>query len=148
MKNSPLQLEQYCVTAVHLDANPEAPVKDQVQWSISTKSDLATHRDDPRRWKVDLTVSFHSVDEANSPYTGTVSFVGFFAVEKTYPEEKVRMLVETNAPSVLFGSAREMVANLTARGPWPMVMLPTQSFYKSPDKSAPSAPAAKPATPN
>lgn len=134
MKNSPLQLEHYSVTAVHLDANLDAQVKEQIEWRIGTNCDFATHRDDPRRWKVDLTVTFHSSDEANSPYKGTVSFVGFFTVDPTYPEKNVQFLVETNGPSVLFGAAREMVANITARGPWPSVMLPTQSFYKSRSK--------------
>ena len=140
MKNSPLQLEHYCVTAVHLDANLDAKVPEKIEWRINSKCDFATHRDDSRRWKVDLTISFHAADEATGPYKGSVSFIGFFAVDDTYSEEKVKLLVETNGPSVLFGSVREMVANLTARGPWPMVLLPTQSFYKSPAKPA-AAPA-------
>lgn len=130
MKNSPLQLEQYCVTAVHLDAKLDAKAPEKIEWRINSKCDFATHRDEPRRWKVDLAISFHAVDEANSPYRGNLSFIGFFTVDNAYPEDKVKLLVETNGPSVLFGAVREMVANLTARGPWPMVLLPTQSFYK------------------
>jgi preprotein translocase subunit SecB len=144
MKNSPLLLEQYCVTAVKLDANVTAKPKDSVDWHIQSKVELATHKDDPRRWKVDLTVTFCGTDEANSPYKGSVSFTGLFAVDKSYPDGKVRFLVETNAPSVLFGAVRETVANLTARGPWPMVTLPTQSFYKAQTKAAAPEPPAKP----
>ena len=131
MKNSPLQLEHYCVNAVHLDANLDAKVAEKLEWRIDAKYDLATHRDDSLRWKVDLMISFHATEEAKSPYKGTLSFVGFFAVDASYPKDKVQFLVETNGPSVLFGAVREMVANITARGPWPMVLLPTQSFYQS-----------------
>ena len=147
MKNSPLQLEHYCVTAVHLDAKLDAKVPEKIEWRINSTCDFATHRDAPRRWKVDLAITFHAVDEVNSPYRGNISFVGFFAVDDTYSEDKVRLLVETNGPSVLFGAIREMVANLTARGPWPMVLLPTQSFYKgAPQPATDPAGATNPAS--
>ncbi len=145
MKNSPLQLDQHCLTAVHLDACVDSQVKDQVKWRIDCKVGTAIHKDDPRKWKVDLTVEFKSEDEAFQPYKGSCSFTGFFTVDAAYPEDKVKMLVETNAPSILYGSIREMCCNLTARGPWPMVMLPTQSFYNSPAKPATTAPEANPA---
>src|ERR1017187_10378335 len=67
--------------------------------------------------------------------TFSTGYAGFFAVDPAYPVEKVPMLVETNAPSVLYGAAREMFCNLTARGPWGMVALPSQSLYKSAPKS-------------
>jgi preprotein translocase subunit SecB len=139
MKNSPLQLEAYYLTAVHLDSNENAQVKDgQIAWSVESVVSIAEHKQDPRRWKVGLLVKFKPAEGDVKPYEGSASFTGFFAVDTTYPDEKMKMLVETNAPSVLYGAAREMFSNLTARGPWPMVMLPTKSFY--PVKPKPPAP--------
>lgn len=131
MKNSPLQLEAYYLTAIHLDCDENAQIKEsQVTWQIESAVTLAGHKDDPRRWKVDLTVKFKPAQGDTKPYTGSISFTGYFAVDAAYANDKVKFLVETNGPSVLFGAAREMISNLTARGPWPMVVLPTQSFYK------------------
>jgi preprotein translocase subunit SecB len=129
MKNSPLQLERIFLTAVHLDAKPEANVPPAIDWRVSSDVAVASHATDPLRWKVGLTVNLTCVDAANAPYNGSVSFTGLFAVADSYPKDKVRFIVETNGPSVLYGAAREMFANLTARGPWPAVYLPTQSFY-------------------
>jgi preprotein translocase subunit SecB len=141
MKNSPLQLERIFLTAVHLDAKPEAKAPPGIDWRVSSDVTVASHATDPLRWKVGLTVNLTCVDAANAPYNGSVSFTGLFAVADSYPKDKVRFLVETNGPSVLYGAAREMFANLTARGPWPMVQLPTQSFYKPQDaKPAPQEP--------
>lgn len=136
MKNSPLQLENYYLTAVHLDCDDKAQVKEgQITWQVETAVTLAGHKEDPRRWKVDLTVKFKPAQGNAKPYEGSISFTGFFAVDATYPSDKVKFLVETNGPSVLFGAVREMCSNLTARGPWPMVLLPTQSFYTPPPKT-------------
>jgi len=46
-------------------------------------------------------------------------------------------VVRTNGPSMLYGVAREMARDLTARGPFPPQVLPSVSFI--PD--APAAPA-------
>lgn len=133
MKNSPLQLEAYYLTGVHLDCDDNAQIKEsQVTWQIESSVTLAGHKEDPRRWKVDLTVKFKPSQGESKPYSGDISFTGYFAVDAAYPDANVKFLVETNGPSVLFGAARETIANLTARGPWPMVMLPTQSFYNKP----------------
>jgi preprotein translocase subunit SecB len=132
MKNSPLQLEHYYLTAVHIDCDESVQVKSQIVWQVESLVTLAGHKEDARRWKVALTVKFKPAAGDPKPYDGSISFTGFFAVDPSYPEPKVKFLVETNGPSVLFGAVREMCANLTARGPWPTVMLPTQSFYNPP----------------
>lgn len=129
MQNSPLQLERQFISAIHLDANLAAEGTPVVTWQINCSVAVSGHNTDPLRWKVDLAVEFHTPDKSKSPYTGSIKLTGLFAVTDDYPKERVRYLVETNGPSILYGSAREMFANLTARGPLPMVMLPTQSFY-------------------
>jgi preprotein translocase subunit SecB len=140
MKNSPLQLEAYYLAAVHLDSDENAQIKDgQITWTVESVVNIAEHKQDPRRWKVDLVVKFKPAKGDVKPYEGSASFIGFFAVDPAYPDAKMKKLVETNAPSVLYGAARELFSNLTARGPWPMVMLPTKSFYPA----APAQPAAQ-----
>ena len=131
MKNSPLLLERYYLNSVHLESDDSLQLKDVPAMVLTSTVGLAGHKEDTRRWKVMLTVDFKPEDAAVVPYKGSISFTGFFAVDPTYNPDKVKFLVETNGPSVLFGAVREMCANLTARGPWPMVMLPTQSFYNT-----------------
>jgi len=42
---------------------------------------------------------------------------------------------EPNGPALLYGAAREMLCNLTARGPWPVVCLHSVTFVE-PKKEA------------
>jgi preprotein translocase subunit SecB len=132
MKNSPLQLERYYLNSVHLDIDDTVELKQMPEMQLESTVGLAGHEKDARRWKVTLTVNFKPVDTAIVPYKGIISFTGYFVVDPSYPEARVKFLVETNGPSVLFGAVRELCANLTARGPWQMLMLPTQSFYNPP----------------
>ena len=122
------------MTELHYEANDALQLKEMPQLTLESAVGIGRHNDDERRFKVQLKVSFWPVTPDLIPQKGSVTFTGFFAVDPTYPIEKVSMLVETNAPSVLFGAAREMFCNLTARGPWGMVALPSQSFYKSAPK--------------
>jgi len=134
MKTSPLQLERYYLTELHYEANDALQLKEMPELTLESAVGIGRQSDDERRFRVQLKVSFWPVTTDLIPQKGSVTFTGFFAVAPAYPIEKVAMLVETNAPSVLYGAAREMFCNLTARGPWGMVALPSQSFYKSAPK--------------
>ena len=134
MKTSPLQLERYYLTELHYETNDALQIKEMPELTLESAVGIGRNNEDERRFKVQLKVSFGPVAPDLIPQKGSVTFTGFFAVDPAYPIEKVSMLVETNAPSVLYGAAREMFCNLTARGPWGMVTLPSQSFYKSAPK--------------
>ena len=60
-------------------------------------------------------------------YSGVIEVVGFFRVADAYKDDPER-LVQCSGASLLYGSVRELVCNLTARGPWPMVTIPTVNF--------------------
>ena len=46
-----------------------------------------------------------------------LEIVGYFNVSPSYPKEQVERLVKTNASSILYSIAREMVRSITAAGP-------------------------------
>ena len=133
MKNSPLQLERYYLSEVHFEANDALPASQPLpDLNLESAVEIGRHNDDERRYRVKLKVDFQPVSPELVHQKGALTFVGYFAVVPSYPLEKVLMLVETNGPSVLFGAAREMFCTITARGPWGMVTLPSQSFYHKP----------------
>ncbi len=149
MKNSPLQLERYYLTEAHFESNDALPLTEMPELNLESVVGIARNHDDDRRFKVQLKVNIAPVSPDVVHQKGSVTFTGFFAVDPAYPLEKVQMLVDANAPAVLYGAAREMFCNLTARGPWATVTLPTKSFYKSdpkpPEQTAPAQVAAPPA---
>lgn len=126
MIQSPLQLEQHFFTRIELQAHPEADPETQAQFE--THVVCARHEDDPRRWMITLTAFTADDEESVSPYTGEIEIIGMFKVNDDYPEEKMAKMAHVNGAALLYGSVRELLANLTARGPFPQVMLPTATF--------------------
>ncbi len=94
--------------------------------------------DNTRHWQVTLRVKHQPARKgANTPYYFTVEMVGTFTVGNEYPPEKIEWLVKTNATSVLFSAAREIVRAITGQGPYGAMILPTVSFYDLKSQDAP-----------
>ena len=130
MRPSPLQLESYMFTRIHLDAcdDPKCLEAENVG-QFHVNSQCQEHNDDPSRWMVTLHLSIGQADGKECPsYSLDMEAVGFFHVTDDFPAEKRTPMVKANAPAVLFGAMREMVANITARGPYPRMDLPTVTF--------------------
>ena len=139
-----MQLEWYFISDLHQTANKEfdrskpAEVKYE---NLTVDVECTAEKDDNRKWQVMLRVKHQGTADCNSPYSFSLEMIGFTRVLKTYPEEMVEKLVRTNGPSMLFGVAREVLRDLTARGPHVAVLLPSVSFYESTSGGAPAAPA-------
>jgi preprotein translocase subunit SecB len=140
MKHSPLQLNQHFFTKVHLDAHADGKPTAEGQMECQVETGVAVH--DPSVHQVTLRVKLVAKGKENPTYTGEIHAVGIFQVAPDWPKEKTAALVEVNGASVLFGTVREMVCNLTARGPWPMLRLGTYRFgaSKPPESAGPAKP--------
>jgi len=100
--------------------------------------------DNPDRWQVTLRLKFQPPPAANPPCYFAVQFVGIVWTAPTLPPDRVESLVRTNGSSMLYGIARELVRDLSARGPFGPILLPSLSFLPDadrPDQPAPSPPA-------
>jgi preprotein translocase subunit SecB len=132
MKTSSLQLNCYFVTELNVSANrqhdPKAPITLSAD-NLTVKPDILAQNDDPRRWQVTLRIHQQGRPSTNSPYFFTIELVGMFSVAANYPEKQVESLVRTNASSVLYSTAREVLRSAMAQGPFFPLLLPTLSFY-------------------
>jgi preprotein translocase subunit SecB len=128
MKPSPLQLERHFFTKVHVDAHPDGDptAKPEVQ----TQVDVAQAERDPKRYQLTLRLKLVSVADKKLGYTAEIQVVGVVRVADSWPDPAVQQLVQVNGPALLYGAAREMLCNITGRGPWPMVCLHSVSFVE------------------
>lgn len=125
--NSPLHLEQHFVIEVSLKATRAEVVSRD--FGVSATPMVVQSDDDPLLWAIQLHVEIkESATEALPPYTGSITFFGNFRVSPLVPDDRRKKMVATNGSSILYGAVRELVANLTARGPHPMITLPSISF--------------------
>jgi preprotein translocase subunit SecB len=123
-----LLLERHFFTRLELRTTSN-PKPDGI---LQTKSNLSIGQaqDNSRRYQLTLTVNL--TEDAEHPekqptYVGVVQIVGIFRVADAYPDDPIR-LVHISGASMLYGAVRELVCNLTARGPYPMVTLATMNF--------------------
>ena len=135
MSQLPLQLENHFFTKVVVEANPAYKPKDEENQlvEIHTQVELAPHKDNPRKWRVILTVGT-DLDDGKIPYKIELKVVGFFKVAPEVDEEKMPYLVHANGAAILYSSAREFLLMITCRGPWEGFYLPTTNFLEPPQK--------------
>jgi len=134
MRVSPLQLKEYFLTEVSVRLNEEfvgAAEKDssfdeniEIAAEIRRGANPANKRD----WKVDLKIRLSHPEPKRLPYEVQIGASGIFAVAPNVPDEFIERLVSANAPAVLYGGMREVVAQLTRRGPNPALLLPSVTF--------------------
>lgn len=124
---SPLELKRHLFTFVSVKANPAG------------KSDGPLHMDQninfsrvpasSNQWNLELELKLTS-ENPDKPffYEIQVQLVGTVEVDPQFPEDKKEQLAVANGLGILYGAAREMVINLTARSVYGPMLLPTASF--------------------
>jgi len=132
MKPAALQLSYYFVTELSVTANRQHDAGKPVTLTdenLVVKQDFLREKNGPRRWQVTLRIQQQGGPSTNPPYFFTIELVGFFSVAANYPEEKAESMVRTNATSVLYSTAREVLRGAMSQGPFCPLLLPTVSFY-------------------
>jgi len=56
--------------------------------------------------------------------------MGDFQISDSWPEPQIEKLVYVNGSGMLYSAVREMVCNITARGLFPLLLLPSISFFE------------------
>lgn len=147
MKLSPLQLEGYYARQINFTLRPSieknteffgptglqyVPVDlseiDPIQISVAARG--SQREDDSSRWRFELIVESKDLGDKNFPYEFEITVVGYFKahLENTPKNEH---LIRTNGISMLYSTAREMLAAVSSRGLFPGILLPSMSFADS-----------------
>ena len=134
----PLECQSYFVTALTVSANPNHKPDEKIDLTsddltVLTKC-VCTEKAN-RLWNVQLSIRQAVGPDKNAPYNFRLVMIGMFKIADNFPVEHERSLVETNASSILMGSAREILRAAMSSGPYLPMLLPTWSFYQ-PTKTA------------
>lgn len=134
MKLAPLQLADYFLTDLTLQANPgfdpAKPAGDcvdtlQVTPHISQTKDLG---DKGTEWLVSLEIIQTIPEGANMPYAFSLRIQGTVSASPHLTGVKLQRAMHANGPAMLFGAAREIIRAATGRGPWSAVIIPSTNF--------------------
>ena len=146
MKLAPLQLTDYFVLSIHVEALADYdPGKAQdldVANLLVTESCVPAGDDKPHQFLIDLVIKQEALEGKNLPYSYELHMIGFIEVSPNFPEDRVQRAVETNGPSMLFGAAREILRAATGRGPSGPLLIPSTTFFKQADTPQSPVPSA------
>jgi len=98
--------------------------------SIRTKYSSARHATEERNFRVALLVDFGKVKKGAlaERCRGELEMVGYFEVHIDYPEDRIEDLISVTGVSMLYGAARELICQFTARHPHGCLSIPSVSF--------------------
>lgn len=134
MKASSLQLESSAVTRLHIEATKDLKGVDPAERftafgeaDLGSTVEISADADTPHRHVVRLQVRLPGSEVQATPYAIDIEIYGIFHCHGP-DHQHDETLLAVNAPAVLYGSVRELVMSATARGPYPMMVLPTVNF--------------------
>ena len=131
MKPAPLLLERYFLTNLNIIVIPGFDPKQGHRYkfdNFQNTVNITTNKDFPGLWQVELSLKYLHGTKENIPYDFSLKLVGFFAVHPKWPKNQVETLVKINGPAILYSAAREIIAQVTGRGPWGPMLLPAVNF--------------------
>lgn len=142
MRSAPLILDQSLLIELKVTAHPKFGQFDQdstiAPEALKVNVEVAQREDMAAAWVIQLTLGLEDETESAIPYAFEIVTWGAFRVSDDYPYDS-QALVFTNGPAILYSSAREILALVTGRGPYPAVMLPTVNFLGFTPDSEPEA---------
>ncbi|MBI1291187.1 hypothetical protein GC173_08065 [bacterium] len=135
ISRSLLQLEAYFFPEVSFTSSPRhsralseiRPTIDQMAFKT------AVHQIDGK-WQLNLRLEVASTEQI--PVAISLAVVGLFSAN--VDSEKAERIVRVNGFSLLYSHSREFIRNLTTRGPYGPVHLPTISFDWQADSQDPA----------
>lgn len=134
MKLAPLQLADYFLTDLTLQANPafepEKTPDDGIE-DLHVTPQVSLIKEPSEKgsdWQVSLEIAQKISDGKNLPYAFSLRIQGTVCASPHLSGTALQRAVHANGPAMLFGAAREIIRAATGRGPWPAVIIPSTNF--------------------
>lgn len=157
MLASPLELLDYRILSLHLESlfpDDDSAVErsrfpSPADLDAKISQDVNVENESLRRVEVELTLS--PAARSHAYYDFSIKMIGLFSIDlnchQTDPNLDPDRLVATNAPSLLYSAARELLLILTSRGPHPAMLLPTVRFLPEAPRTSPPPSIVSPQSP-
>ena len=127
MKVSPLQLNHTQFGEIFLQ--PKVADEFAAAINVTTNPTFGRNDKDPNQWQIKMRIAFKGTDKKPTQYEGHIDVMGVFTVVATdMKEDQTLKLVAITCPSILYATAREVIASLTARSQHGLFLLPSVSF--------------------
>lgn len=127
MKASPLQLDHTQFGEIFLQ--PKTARKYASSVSVTTAPTFGRNNNERDQWQIKMRIGFKGAGDKPAQYEGHIEVMGVFTVIATdLSDDQKLKLVAITCPSILYATAREVIASLTARSQNGLFLLPSVSF--------------------
>ncbi|MGZ4956679.1 MAG: hypothetical protein ACXWFG_15890 [Methylobacter sp.] len=127
MKNFPLRLDRYFFTNQEVVANPDFIQDDEsnpTQLELIVEGHASRLEDHGQRYGITARVGVNQNDSKNVPYFFTIMAFGIISIkDDTLGQATIEGIIETSGIQLILGAIRERLADMTARGPWELMLL-------------------------
>jgi len=138
---SPLRLDKYFLKELHFalyEGFDHARVPDDELTTPNVYVEVISsdqNPNNPLQWRFELNLELLEPEEGQFPYKVETTVVGYFTVSSHYPAEKAESLARVNGPSLLYSTARELIALVTGRSQYAALLIPVASFLGRPQST-------------
>jgi len=132
----PLLLESFFVENLTYQARQNFDRTQPPNESVRVDVKALSHKDDANRFMTRLHVSVGLPESRNPRCELNMDLVGFFVLPPGVTGDLRNAMIALNAPSILYGVARQIVAETTGNGPWGKVFLQTVNFAHAQNAAA------------
>ena len=134
---SPLQLKSHVFPVINLRANPTGTHEGGI--NLDQHLVCVPVPNEKNQWQLEVFLHQKSID-AKKPffYDIDIHVVGIIEVVGELPEKTRDQIVQVNGLALLYGAAREMVLNVTARSVFGPFCLPSINFLEALKHAKPS----------
>jgi preprotein translocase subunit SecB len=149
MRAAKFQLENYFVEELFFKLLPNSEPDSKnlpklVPGDLNVEVGTGDHKENEFKKLCRLNIGVKKEARKKFPYDFRISLVGFFEIDPGCEEQETSLLLRTNAPSMLFTAARELLLLVTGRARHFPIMLPTVAFLPPAAKQIAEGSAAKP----
>ncbi len=137
MSSVPLQLESFFVEDLTYRACRDYDQKRMPKEHVDVRSNAFNLQNPDKRIMVRLAVKVGTDRSANPRCEMELNLVGFFVLAEGLDTSLRTAMLTQNAPSILYGVARQIAAETTGNGPWGKVFLPAVNFVELARTKAP-----------
>lgn len=128
MKESSLKFTNPSITHLVFDINSEFKEKDSVSITNTFNVEVSKGKDESAA-VVQLNIIVGDKDFSKDvPFYFNITIGAMFSWDDVYDDETLQTLLSKNAPALLLGYARPIIANITESSPIPAYHIPFYNF--------------------
>lgn len=124
-----LNIDEYFVDELIVKKNAKFDKNKPITGDFFVDFDILNNKDNPRLFMITMIIEFNKTNH-NAPYYIFIKLSGFFSYNEGTEEEYIKKTLALNAPSILYGVARGIIAQVSCNYEYGKFIIPAVNFVE------------------